>query len=89
VDMDLVGWIVVGLIAGGLSGMLVKGRAARGCLNNILIGVLGGVLGGWLARQLAFGDPRGFIGAVVVALAGAVIIRVILEAVAPRDARRW
>lgn len=83
-DMDVVGWIVVGLIAGILSGMLVRGRAARGCLNNIVVGVLGGILGGWLARQLDFGDPSGFFGAVVVALAGAVIIRLVLESVSPR-----
>lgn len=83
-DMDLVGWIVVGLIAGILSGMLVRGRAARGCLNNLLVGVLGGILGGWLARQLEFGDARGFLGAVIVALAGAVIIRLALETVSPR-----
>jgi uncharacterized membrane protein YeaQ/YmgE (transglycosylase-associated protein family) len=83
-DMDLGGWIVVGLIAGILSGMLVRGGAARGCLNNLVVGVLGGILGGWLARQLAFGDPRGFLGAVVVALAGAVIIRLVLESVGSR-----
>ncbi|MDA8202407.1 MAG: GlsB/YeaQ/YmgE family stress response membrane protein [Chloroflexi bacterium] len=87
--MDLLGWIVVGLIAGGLSGLLVPGRAARGCMANIVVGVLGGIVGGWIGRQLAFGDPRGFLGAIIVALIGAVVVRVILEAVAPKDARRW
>ena len=87
-DMDLLGWIVVGFVAGALSGMLVPGRAARGCLANILVGVIGGVIGGWLGRQLSFGDPRGFLGAVVVALIGAVIVRLALEAVTPRE-RRW
>lgn len=86
-DMDLLGWIVVGFIAGGLSAMLVPGHAARGCLANILVGVLGGIVGGWLARQLALGDASGFLGAIVVALAGAVIVRLVLEALAPRDSR--
>ncbi len=86
-DMDVVGWIVVGFIAGALSGMLVPGRAARGCLANILVGVLGGIVGGYIGRQLAFGDPQGFLAAVVVALVGAVIVRLVLEALAPRDAR--
>ena len=84
-SMDVVGWIVVGFIAGVLSGMIVKGRTARGCLPNVLIGVLGGLLGGWIARQSNLGDTQGFIGAVVVAFVGAVIVRVVLEAVAPRD----
>ncbi len=88
-DMDLLGWIVVGLVAGALSGLLVPGHAARGCLANILVGVLGGIVGGWLGRQLAFGDPSGFLGAVIVALVGAVIVRLVLEALAPRDQRRW
>ena len=37
--MDVVGWIVVGFIAGALSGLVVGGRTARGCLPNILVGV--------------------------------------------------
>lgn len=86
-DMDLLGWIVVGFIAGALSGMLVPGRAARGCLANILVGVIGGIVGGWLGRQLAFGDPQGFLAAVVVALVGAIIVRLVLEALSPRDRR--
>ena len=51
-DMDLVGWIVVGFIAGFLSGMVVRNRSARGCLPNILIGVLGGLLGGYALALL-------------------------------------
>ena len=49
-DLDVVGWIVVGLIAGAISGALVGGRTARGCLPNIVIGIIGGVVGGWLAQ---------------------------------------
>jgi uncharacterized membrane protein YeaQ/YmgE (transglycosylase-associated protein family) len=77
-DMSLVGWIVVGFIAGSLSAMVVPNRSARGCLPNILIGVLGALLGGWLARELRFGDPQGFLGAVLVAFIGAVIVRFVL-----------
>ena len=77
-DMDLVGWIVVGFIAGSLSAAVVRNRSARGCLPNILIGVLGGLVGGWLARQLRLGDTQGFLGAVVVAFVGAVVVRFLL-----------
>ena len=44
-QMDLLGWIVVGFIAGGLSGMVFKDRTASGCLPTLLIGILGGFLG--------------------------------------------
>ncbi len=82
-DMDLVGWLVVGFIAGSLSGVVVRNKAASGCLPNILIGVLGGLLGGYLSRELRFGDARGFLGAVLVAFVGAVIVRYVLGALEP------
>jgi uncharacterized membrane protein YeaQ/YmgE (transglycosylase-associated protein family) len=80
-DLSLVGWIVVGFVAGALSAAVVPGRAARGCLSTILVGVLGGILGGFLARELGIGDPSGFLGAIVVAFVGAVIVRFLLEAI--------
>jgi len=55
--MDLIGWIVIGLLAGWLSSLVVPGRQARGCLPNLLVGILGGIVGGFLARELRLGDP--------------------------------
>lgn len=78
-EMGVIGWIVVGFIAGALSGAVMGGRTARGCLPNILIGVLGGLVGGFLARELLHWDQtQGFIAAVVVAFVGAVIVRWLL-----------
>ena len=85
--MDVIGWIIVGLLAGALSGMVVPGRTARGCLPNILVGVLGGLLGGWLARQTGLGATQGFIASLIVAFVGAVIVRYVIEALARRDNR--
>jgi uncharacterized membrane protein YeaQ/YmgE (transglycosylase-associated protein family) len=84
VELSVVGWIIVGFLAGALSAAVVPGRAARGCLSTILVGVLGGILGGFLSRELSLGDPSGFIGAIVVAFVGAVIVRLVLESVARR-----
>lgn len=84
-DLGIIGWIVIGFLAGALSGMVVPGRSARGCLPNILVGVLGGLLGGWLARQLGFGQIEGFIAALIVAFLGAVIVRYVLEFLARRQ----
>jgi uncharacterized membrane protein YeaQ/YmgE (transglycosylase-associated protein family) len=79
----LLGWIVIGLLAGFLSGLVVPGNQARGCLANLLVGVLGAIVGGYLARELNFGDPSGFLGSVVLAFVGAVVVRVVIGFIAP------
>ena len=84
---DVLYWIILGFIAGALSGAVVGGRTARGCLPNIVVGVLGAVVGGWIARELGFTQGAGFLAAVVVALVGAIVVRVILEAISPNDRR--
>jgi uncharacterized membrane protein YeaQ/YmgE (transglycosylase-associated protein family) len=78
-DLDPLGWAFVGFVAGGLSSLLVRGRAARGCLANILVGVLGGLVGGTLAKGTGFGDPGGLLGSIAVALLGSVLLRLALE----------
>jgi uncharacterized membrane protein YeaQ/YmgE (transglycosylase-associated protein family) len=85
--MDLLGWIIIGFIGGALSGAIVGGRTARGCLPNVVVGVLGAIVGGWLARQMGFGTGEGLLAAVVVAVAGSIVVRVLLEALSPRDRR--
>ncbi len=84
-ELDVIGWLVVGLLAGILSGLVVPGRSARGCLPNLLVGILGGILGGFLARELRVGDPSGFLGAVVIAFVGAVIVRLVIGTVSGPD----
>ena len=87
-DLGIIGWIVIGFLAGALSGLVVRDRSAGGCLANILIGVLGGLVGGFLANRL-FGDNQiyGWIGALVVAFVGAVIVRWLLALAGPRPRR--
>ena len=83
-DMGVVGWIVVGFLAGAISGALVGGKTARGCLPNIVVGILGGLLGGWLANAMGFTSVQGFIAAIVVAVFGSLVVRVILGAMSGR-----
>ena len=80
IGIGWIGWIIVGFLAGALSGLVVRDRTPGGCLANILIGVLGGIVGGILARQLFNqSEIAGWIGAFVVAFAGAVIVRWLLS----------
>ena len=85
--MDILGWIILGFIAGAISGAIVGGRTARGCLPNIVVGVLGAIVGGWLARQMGFDQVSGLFAAIIVAVAGSIVVRVLLEALSPKNGR--
>jgi uncharacterized membrane protein YeaQ/YmgE (transglycosylase-associated protein family) len=85
--MDSVGWIVVGFLAGAFSGAVVE-RGPHGCLANTAVGILGGLLGGWFAtEELHMDSSRGFLGALLVAFFGAIVVRLILDAL-EGDGRR-
>ena len=82
-DMDSIGWIVVGLIAGAISGSLLGGTTARGCLPNVVVGHprrRAGRLAG--DRRSGFGTAQGFIAALVVAILGSLVVRLVLNAIA-------
>jgi uncharacterized membrane protein YeaQ/YmgE (transglycosylase-associated protein family) len=83
--VDLLWWIIIGFLGGALSAAVVGGRTARGCLPNIVVGILGAIVGGWLAQQMGFAQVQGFIAAVIVAVFGSIVVRVILEALSPKD----
>jgi uncharacterized membrane protein YeaQ/YmgE (transglycosylase-associated protein family) len=88
ISMGILSWIVVGLIAGWLAGLLVKG-SGYGCVGDIIVGVIGGLLGGWLASYFFhMGDPLSGINlpSIGVAFVGAVIFVVILRLIGGRRA---
>jgi uncharacterized membrane protein YeaQ/YmgE (transglycosylase-associated protein family) len=66
-------WLVVGLIAGWLAGVVMKG-GGYGVLADIILGILGGVLGGWIFSSLGIGAGGGLVGGIVVAFIGAVVL---------------
>jgi uncharacterized membrane protein YeaQ/YmgE (transglycosylase-associated protein family) len=79
--MGFLSWIVVGLIAGWLAGLVVKG-GGFGCVGDIVVGVIGGLLGGWVASYFFhMGDPMSGINisSILVAFAGAVILVILLR----------
>ena len=76
----LLAWLVVGLIAGFLANMLMRG-GGYGLIGDILIGIVGAFIGGLLVGILAPGEAFGFWGTVLVSLIGACILIAILRAV--------
>ncbi len=71
--MGFLVWIVCGMIAGWLAGLVMKG-GGYGILVDIILGILGGILGGWVFGLLGIWPAGGMIGSIIVAFVGAVIL---------------
>jgi uncharacterized membrane protein YeaQ/YmgE (transglycosylase-associated protein family) len=84
--MGLLAWIVVGLIAGWLAGLVMRG-SGYGVLGDIIIGIVGALVGGFIASAL-FNVPDPLTGidvtTLVVAFVGAVITIALLRALGGR-----
>jgi uncharacterized membrane protein YeaQ/YmgE (transglycosylase-associated protein family) len=65
--------IIVGLIAGWLAGVVMKG-GGYGILVDILLGIVGGLLGNWIFGRLGLSSGSGVVGSIIVAFIGAVIL---------------
>jgi uncharacterized membrane protein YeaQ/YmgE (transglycosylase-associated protein family) len=79
--MEILTWIIVGLIAGWLAGLVMKG-GGYGIVGDIVIGIVGGLLGGWLASSVFHigGGVTGInLGSILVAFVGAVILIALLR----------
>jgi uncharacterized membrane protein YeaQ/YmgE (transglycosylase-associated protein family) len=74
----LLGWLVIGFLAGWLAGLLTRGRGF-GCLGNVAIGLLGAIVGGYLFQLLGVRGPAGFLGSLLVALVGAGVLLLVVN----------
>ncbi|HEY7200638.1 MAG TPA: GlsB/YeaQ/YmgE family stress response membrane protein [Candidatus Dormibacteraeota bacterium] len=75
----IIAWIIVGLIAGWLAGVVMKG-GGYGLVGDLIVGLVGALLGGFLASFFISGSV-GLIGSIIVAFIGAVVLIAILRAV--------
>jgi len=79
-------WLVVGLIAGFLASLVMRG-GGYGIVGDIIVGLVGALIGGFLASLLGIG-AGGFVGTIIIAFIGAVILIAILRAVSGGMGRR-
>jgi len=81
ISMNLISWIVVGLIAGFLAGKVMR-EGGYGLIGDIVVGVLGGLIGGYLATNL-FHIKAAVTGinveTILVALCGSIVLLVALR----------
>jgi uncharacterized membrane protein YeaQ/YmgE (transglycosylase-associated protein family) len=82
--MGIIGWIVVGLIAGGLARWIVKDDRS-GCIYTMIVGVIGALIGGGLMSLIDESGVDEFsFRSIIVAVIGAVLLLLILQAIAGR-----
>jgi uncharacterized membrane protein YeaQ/YmgE (transglycosylase-associated protein family) len=74
--MNILIWIISGVVAGWLAGLLVRGRGF-GLIGDLVIGLLGGLIGGWLAGLLGIQASSWLAQILVAALGGVVLVAVI------------
>jgi len=80
--MNILGWILIGLLAGFIAGQVMKG-SGYGLVGDIVVGLVGALLGGFLASILGLGglnsnDPISW-GSFFIALIGAIILIALLR----------
>jgi uncharacterized membrane protein YeaQ/YmgE (transglycosylase-associated protein family) len=81
--MGFIAWIVVGLLAGWLTGKIMGGPD-RGFLMDIITGLVGALVGGFLMSLFGFRAEGGIIYTTLVAVAGAVLVTWVVRRITAR-----
>jgi uncharacterized membrane protein YeaQ/YmgE (transglycosylase-associated protein family) len=88
--MGIIGWIILGLLAGLIAKALLPGDDPGGFIITALIGIAGAFIGGLIAKALGFGDPideffdlSTWLGAII----GSIVLLLLYRAVAGRGGR--
>ena len=77
--MNLIWFLLIGLIAGWLAGKVMRG-GGFGIVGDIIVGVIGALLGGWLFGVLGI-HAGGLVGSIITAFVGAVVLILILRVI--------
>src|SRR3954453_16478597 len=71
----LIAWIIIGVIAGWITGKLMRG-SGDGFIMDMVLGLVGALIGGWISSALGFGSTgqHGIIGSIIISVIGAVVL---------------
>ena len=84
--MSIIGWILLGLIAGFIASKIVN-KSGEGFFLDIVLGIVGAIVGGFLFSLFGASGVTGFnLYSMIVAIIGAIIVLVIYHAVTSRRA---
>jgi len=88
--MGIIGWIILGLVAGAIAKALHKGDEPGGLLGTLVVGMLGAVLGGLIASAAGIGALGSFfsVGTWLIAIGGAFLLLLAYDAITSGSGRR-
>ena len=73
--LNIIGWIILGLVAGALAKFIMPGKDPGGIIITIIIGIVGAFVGGWISGFFGFGKATGLnFPSLLIAVVGAVIL---------------
>lgn len=73
--MGIIGWIIIGAIAGWLASMVTGNNKQMGAFANIVVGIIGGLIGGFIMSLLGGTGISGFnLWSLLVAFIGSLIV---------------
>lgn len=82
--MSIIGWIILGLVAGWVASNIVD-NGGKGPMLDIILGIVGALVGGWIFAALGAVAVTGFnLWSLFVAVVGAVVVLVVYHAIAGR-----
>ncbi|MBD9437677.1 GlsB/YeaQ/YmgE family stress response membrane protein [Pseudoxanthomonas sp. PXM03] len=77
--MNFLIYLIVGGVAGWLASLVMKRDGSQGIILNVVVGIIGGFLGGWLLPTLGLGLGGGWVGFLITAFIGAVVLLLIVN----------
>jgi uncharacterized membrane protein YeaQ/YmgE (transglycosylase-associated protein family) len=80
----IIGWIVIGGLAGAIAKLLMPGRDPGGCIITVLLGIAGALVAGWLGRAIGWYGPNDAGAGFIAAIIGAFLLLLVYRLVAGR-----
>jgi uncharacterized membrane protein YeaQ/YmgE (transglycosylase-associated protein family) len=79
--MGIIGWIILGLLAGAIAKLILPGDDPGGIIVTMLIGIAGALVGGFIASALGLGQVDAFfdLGTWVIAIVGSLLLLIIFR----------
>ena len=76
----IIAWIIIGIVAGWITGKLMKG-SGFGAIMDMIVGLVGALIGGFISSYLGFGGvgEHGLVMSIVIAVIGAVVLTLLLR----------